>query len=181
MFGCRVKLWRAGRGRLRPVLGSEEGDPPQARIDDRGYVEPTDASRPLVRIPGLDGYWCELVAVGSPHADAAERLVPLISQLLDGEREALALAKQLASRYEEIELLYTIAEILGETTRVDHAAVTILEAVSTVVGARRASLYIHDESARVLRPIAAIGKPVAQLPPVPIDDRESVAARAYRH
>jgi sigma-B regulation protein RsbU (phosphoserine phosphatase) len=180
MFGCRVRLWRAGRGRLRPVLGSEEGDPPQARIDDHGFVEPTDPSRPLVRIPGLNGYWCELVAAGSPQADAAERLVPLIAQLLDSERETLALAKQLASRYEEIELLYTIAEVLGQTTRVDHAGETILQAVSTVVGARRASLYLHDESAKLLRPIASIGRPVAELPPVAIDDRDSVAAQAYR-
>jgi sigma-B regulation protein RsbU (phosphoserine phosphatase) len=180
MFGCRVRLWRAGRGRLRPVLGSEQADPPQARIDDRGFVEPTDPSRPLVRIPGLNGYWCELVAARSAQADAAERLVPLIAQLLDSERETLALAKQLASRYEEIELLYTIAEVLGQTTRVDHAAEPILRAVSTVVGARRASLYLHDESAKLLRPIASIGKGVAELPPVAIDDRDSVAAQAYR-
>jgi sigma-B regulation protein RsbU (phosphoserine phosphatase) len=180
MFGCRVRLWRAGRGRLRPVLGSEDGDPPEARIDDRGYVEPIDPARPLVRVPGLNGYWCELVPAGSPPPDAAERLVPLISQLLDSERETLALAKQLASRYEEIELLYTIAEVLGQTTRVDHAAETILEEVSTVVGARRASLFLHDEAAKVLRPIASIGKPVSELPPVPVDDRDSVAARAYR-
>ncbi len=180
MFDCRIRLWRAGRGRLRPVLGTEQVDPPEASIDDRGFVEPTDASRPLTRVPGLDGYWCELVPSGQPDPAVADRLVPLISQLLDAERETLALAKQLASRYEEIELLYTIAEILGQTTRVDEAAETILEAVSTVVGARRASLFLHDDAAQVLRPIASIGKPVAELPPVPVADRESVAAKAFR-
>jgi sigma-B regulation protein RsbU (phosphoserine phosphatase) len=39
---------------------------------------------------------------------------------------------------------------------------------------------LHDESAKLLRPIASIGKSVAELPPVAIDDRDSVAARAYR-
>ena len=180
MFGCRIRLWRAGRGRLRPVLGTEDVEPPTARVDDRGFVEPSDPTRSLARVPGLDAYWCELVYTGQPDPGVADQLVSLVSQLLDAERETLALAKQLASRYEEIELLYTIAEILGQTTRVDEAAETILDAVSTVVGARRASLFLHDDTAQVLRPIASIGKPVAELPPVPVADRESVAAMAFR-
>lgn len=180
LFGCRVRLWRSGRGRLRPVLGTEDADPPGVTLDDRGFVASTDADRPMVRIPGLNGYWCELVADGPIDPDTPDRLVPLVGQLLDGERETLALAKQLASRYEETELLYTLSEILGETTRIDQAAETILRAVSGVVGARRASLYLHDESAAVLRPMASIGKPVAELPPVRVDDRDSIAAQAFR-
>lgn len=179
MFGCRVRLWRAGRGRLRPVLGTEETEPPASRLDERGYVQPEDPERPLWRVPGLDGYWCELVD-GEEREHAAQQLVPLVSRLLDSERETLALAKQLASRYEEIELLYTIAEILGQTARIGEAAETILGAVSAVVGARRASLFLYDEEGAVLRPIASIGRRLAELPPVPVDDHRSIAARAFR-
>ncbi len=175
-----MRLWRSGRGRLRPVLGTEGSEPPAVALDEQGFVASTGADRPLVRVPGMNGYWCELVADGEMAPDTPERLIPLISQLLDGERETLALAKQLASRYEETELLYTLSEILGETTRIDRVAETILRAVSSVVGARRASLYLHDESAGMLRPMASIGKPVAELPPVRVDERDSVAARAFR-
>jgi sigma-B regulation protein RsbU (phosphoserine phosphatase) len=179
MFGCRLRLWRAGRGRLRPVLGTEDTDPPASRLDELGLVQPSDPARPLIRVPGLDGYWCELVD-GENREEAAEQLVPLVARLLDSERETLALAKQLASRYEEIELLYTIAEILGQTARIDEASETILRAVSAVVGARRASLFLYDETAGLLRPIASIGKPVAELAAVTVDDRRSIAARAFR-
>jgi len=179
MFGCRLRLWRAGRGRLRPVLGTEDTDPPAARLDELGLVQPNDPGRPLIRVPGLDGYWCELID-GEGHDRAAEQLVPLVARLLDSERETLALAKQLASRYEEIELLYTISEILGQTARIDEAAETILRAVSAVVGARRASLFLYDEAGEVLRPIASTGKPLAELAAVAVDDRRSIAARAFR-
>ncbi len=179
MFGCRLRLWRAGRGRLRPALGTEDVEPPAARVDDLGFVHPDDPGRPLVRVPGLDGYWCELVD-GEQHDRAIEQLVPLVARLLDSERETLALAKQLASRYEEIELLYTISEILGQTARIDEAADTLLRAVSAVVGARRASLFVYDEADAVLRPMASIGKPVVELAAVAVDDRQSIAARAFR-
>jgi len=118
LFGCRVRLWRSGRGRLRPVLGTEDGEPPGVTLDARGFVATTDSDRPLLRVPGMNGYWCELVADGEIPSETRDSLVPLIGQLLDGERETLALAKQLASRYEETELLYTLSEILGETTRI---------------------------------------------------------------
>jgi sigma-B regulation protein RsbU (phosphoserine phosphatase) len=180
MFGCRIRLWRAGRGRLRPVIGGEGVRPPRSRLDDRGLVEPDDAKRRLIHVPGLDGYWYEL-ANGEGDAVRAEAVLsPLIAQLLDVERETLALAKQLASRYEEIELLYTISEILGRTSRLDQASDTILHEVSAVVGARRASLFLHDEAAGVLRPMASIGKPVVELAPIRVADPESVAARAFR-
>lgn len=180
MFGCHIRLWRAGRGRLRPVLGGEDAQPPRSRLDDDGLVEPDDAHRRLIHIPGLQGYWYELADGGGNASRAEEVLTPLIAQLLDVERETLALAKQLASRYEEIELLYTISEILGRTSRLDQAAETILRAVSSVVGARRASLFLHDEAAKALRPMASIGKPVVELAPIRVSDPESVAARAFR-
>ena len=180
MTGCRLRLWRAGRGRLRPVLGTEHVDPPQVQIDEDGLVQPDDESRRLVNIPELDSYWYEIVETDGDREDLEATLTPLLTRLLASESETLALAKQLASRYEEIELLYTISEILGHTTRLEEAALIILREVSDVVGARRASLFVHDESAGLLRPVAAIAKPVEQLEPISVDDADSITARAFR-
>ncbi|MDH3456843.1 MAG: SpoIIE family protein phosphatase [Gemmatimonadota bacterium] len=180
MTGCRLRLWRAGRGRLRPVLGTEHVDPPRVRIDEAGLVQPADDGRWLINIPELNSYWYEIVETDGDREDLAETLTPLLTRLLASEGETLALAKQLASRYEEIELLYTISEILGHTTRLEEAAPIILREVSDVVGARRASLFVHDESAGLLRPVAAIAKPIEQLEPIPVADADSITARAFR-
>ena len=57
----------------------------------------------------------------------------------EAERQAGQVAAELSDRYEEIDLVYTISEILGHTVRLDEAARRILQEVATVVGARRAS------------------------------------------
>lgn len=180
MTGCRLRLWRAGRGLLRPVVGADDVEPPPVRLDARGMVQPVGEGRWLVNLPDLDSYWYEIVDADGRDADLERTLTPLLTGLLNTEGETLALAKQLASRYEEIELLYTISEILGHTTRLEAAAETILREVSDVVDARRASLFVHDASAHVLRPVAGIGKPVEELKPIPVDDPESITAEAFR-
>ncbi len=60
------------------------------------------------------------------------------------------------------------------------AAERIVREVSAVVGARRASLMVYDERAHELRNVAAEGFSVGDVPPVPIDDPRSVAARVFR-
>ncbi len=180
MTNCRLRLWRAGRGRLRPVVGNEHADPPPVELDERGLVRPVGTDRWLVNVPDLDSYWYEIVDAARHRTDLEETLTPLLTQLLQSEGETLALAKQLASRYEEIELLYTISEILGHTTRLDEAADTILQEVCDVVGARRGSLFVHDESGHVLRPVAGVGKPVEELKPIALDDANAITARTFR-
>jgi sigma-B regulation protein RsbU (phosphoserine phosphatase) len=161
-------------------LGTEDVEPPRVQIDDAGLVQPDDDRRWLINIPELDSYWYEIVDTDGDREELAATLTPLLTRLLASEGETLALAKQLASRYEEIELLYTITEILGRTTRLEEAALIILREVSDVVGSRRASLYVHDESAGLLRPVAAIAKPVEQLEPISVDDADSMTAQAFR-
>jgi len=180
MTNCRLRLWRAGRGRLRPVVGNEHAEPPEVELDEQGMVHPVDTDRWLVNVPDLESYWYEIVDAARHRTDLEETLTPLLTRLLESEGETLALAKQLASRYEEIELLYTISEILGHTTRLDQAAETILHEVSGVVGARRGSLFVHDESAQVLRPVAGIGRPVEELKPIAVNDPHAISARAFR-
>ncbi len=97
-----------------------------------------------------------------------------VVQLTDG------LAGELSDRYEEINLIYTISEILGHTTRLDEAAQRILREVSTVVKARRATLLMHDPEQQVLRLAAAQGMNPEDVDPIEVDDPYSVAARVFR-
>jgi sigma-B regulation protein RsbU (phosphoserine phosphatase) len=52
--------------------------------------------------------------------------------------------------------------------------------VSTVVGARRASIMVFDETTGTLRTVAARGFAPQGLSPVPVEDDCSIAARVYR-
>ena len=88
--------------------------------------------------------------------------------------------QQLHDRLEEIELLYTITETLGRTLGLAASARTIVREVATVVGARRASILVHDPEAGTLRPVAGWGIEVADLSPVMVEDPASVAARVFR-
>ena len=69
-------------------------------------------------------------------------LLPVVTQYLQSALEVEHAANELAERYEEINLLYTISEILGRTVALDEAAKTILIEVSETVGARRASVLV---------------------------------------
>ena len=73
-------------------------------------------------------------------------LLPVVTQYLQSALEVEHAANELAERYEEINLLYTISEILGRTVALDEAARTILIEVSETVGARRASVLVLDRA-----------------------------------
>ena len=104
------------------------------------------------------GFWLEVaLATEEESRAAAERVAPLVGALLDAERQRAFIAEELASRYEEIDLLYAISEILGQTVRLEEATQTIVREVSAVVGARRASIMVFDESSGALRTVAARG------------------------
>ncbi len=102
------------------------------------------------------------------------------SRLLRLDRQAQFLAEELASRYEEIDLLYTISEVLGHTARFEDAAGTILNAVADVVRAGRASIAMVDEERGVLRTIAARGFDPGLARDTPVDEPRSIAARVAR-
>ncbi len=98
----------------------------------------------LARIGDIEGFWLE-VDTGDEETSraAADRIVPVVSALLDTERQRGVIAEELANRYQEIDLLYAISEILGQTVRLEEATRTIVREVSTVVGAKRASIMVH--------------------------------------
>ena len=147
----------------------------------QGPVQTPTGPAWFVPVPEVDGFWLELADGEGEHPEqTSARVLPLVSALLVGERERAFVAEELASRYEEIDLLYAISEILGQTVRLDIAAQTIVREVSSVVGARRASIMVFDESAKLLRTVAARGFSAEGHEPIPVDDPESVAARVFR-
>lgn len=118
--------------------------------------------------------------MGGAGQDVATHVAPLLSQLLAEEQETLELVRQLHDRYEEIELLYTISETLGRTIGLEDACRTIVREVSAVVGARRASILVHDPAEDVLRPVAGWGVEVDAFQSIPVHDDASIAARVFR-
>jgi sigma-B regulation protein RsbU (phosphoserine phosphatase) len=100
--------------------------------------------------------------------------------MLEAARELEHGANELATRYEEINLLYTIGEILGRTVRLEEAAATILQEISETVGARLASILVHDRVTDTLQVVAAVGARADEAPPISIDDECSVSARVFR-
>jgi len=175
-----VRLWRFDGRRLRVAAG---GDPGWAAPIPRaaGLVPTPTGSVRLDPVPGVQGYWVE-TSVGDQGAteSVADLVRPIVAALVDAERQRAFLAEELASRYEEIDLLYAISEILGQTTRLDEAAQTIVREVSSVVGARRASIMVYDEATGMLRTVAARGFSSEHMSPISPEDEASVAARVFR-
>jgi len=175
-----VRLWRYdGRG-LKVAGGPDPGwAPPIPRAP--GLVPTPTGAVWLEAVDGVEGFWIEVDAGGEERSrEGAACAGPVLAALLDAERQRAFMAEELAERYEEIDLLYAISEILGRTVRLEEATQTIVREVSTVVGARRASIMVFDEAIGALRTVAARGFGVETLSPVAVDDDCSVAARVYR-
>ena len=177
----RVRLWRFDGRTLKPAAGGPDPGWTPAIPREAGPVPTPEGSAWLAPVDALEGFWVEVDAGGEERSRAAAgRVVPIVAAVLDTERQRGIMAEELAGRYREIDLLYSISEILGTTARLEEATRTIVREVSTVVGAKRASIMVVDEGSRVLRTVAARGFGVEGLAPVPVDDDCSVAARVYR-
>jgi sigma-B regulation protein RsbU (phosphoserine phosphatase) len=107
-------------------------------------------------------------------------LLPVVTHSLQSSLEVEHAARELAERYEEINLLYTISEILGRTVAMEAAAALILKEISETVGARRASILVHDPERDTLQPVATLGVAGAEVPVIAVSDECSVSARVYR-
>src|SRR5690606_19257480 len=93
--------------------------------------------------------------------------------------ESRFFGREIAERYEEITLLYTISEILGSVITLEGAARTILQEVTDTMGVERAALWIYEPEARELRLVAAVGGE-APSGPIPVDDAVSITAAVFR-
>jgi sigma-B regulation protein RsbU (phosphoserine phosphatase) len=110
----------------------------------------------------------------------AERATPAVDELERARHEIRLTAQALAESWEEINLLYSIGEILGRTVTLDEAAGTILSEISDTVGADLGAIYVHDASRGLLVPIAARGAAPKDIDAIPIDDEDAVAAHVFR-
>ncbi len=105
------------------------------------------------------------------------RLVPFVRRL---SRERDGAASELVERYEEINLLYAIGELLGGTTSVEGVADTLLRELAVTVGASRAVFLLTNRTDGTLRPIASLGVQASDYGPVSLDDSAHIAMRAFR-
>jgi sigma-B regulation protein RsbU (phosphoserine phosphatase) len=136
----------------------------------------------VVPIAGVAHEW--LVLSGPTETRLLDKharvLGPVCTQYRRARRDVDQAVNELAERYEEINLLYTIGEILGRTVKLDVAAKTILTEISETVGARSAAILVHDRESDILRAVAALGVDHRALPVVTSADLFSPAARAFR-
>lgn len=102
-----------------------------------------------------------------------------VRQALSYEREARSAARELSERYEEINLLYFISEILASVLSVPDAAHWILAEVADVLGARRASLWVFRTDDNALHLAAAVGEE-GLTGPIAADDPDSATAWVFR-
>ena len=153
---------------------------PTVRELDDGKLVPEASDRFLEAVEGVDGCWYEIADSERDPAELALQIGPIIASLLSRETATLRMAKALASRFEEVELIYTITETLGRTIQLNEAAQKIVEAVSEVVGSGRASILVYDPDTEELRAVAGVGPDVSTFEPIPVDDIFSIAAKVFR-
>src|SRR5690606_28806306 len=101
----------------------------------------------------------------------ADLLAHTLRMSVTYEREAQSAARELTERYEEINLLYSISEILASVLSLPEAATRILEEVADVLAARRASLWVYDDEDHRLHLAAAVGEE-GMSDPIAVDDAE---------
>ncbi len=105
------------------------------------------------------------------------RLLPVVRRIT---RERDGATRELAERYEEISLLYTIGEMLGSSTSVETVAGTLLREVAVTVGAPRAAALILNDDRSLLVPVATLGIVGTPYRSISVDDPHHIAARAFR-
>lgn len=190
-FGCGAVLWtQRGAGAPVEVAATSGGDvttpSPMILGDDSvpRWRETAVGRQVVIRLPGRTKAWLGLGPIPDDDQEALRWmgvLVPALSQMIQSQWEASRAADELAERYEEINLLYSISEIIGRTVTLEEAARTILKEVAETVGASYGALLVHDASSGLLRPVTTLKGDGAQPPiPIPIDDPISVSARVFR-
>ncbi|MEO5817675.1 MAG: GAF domain-containing SpoIIE family protein phosphatase [Gemmatimonadaceae bacterium] len=188
--GCDAAIWRRSEGAgstLKLVAGTPgaqrplsdwvpDGDEAHEQVTDRGLMI-------VVPIRGPRSAW---IALGPCPIERAELdrylkfLRPVLAQFLQNTMEVEHAANELAERYEEINLLYSISEILGRTVSLEEGAATILKEVSETVGAHLGAILVHDAATSSLQVIARTGGGSVPTAAIALDDPCSVSAHVFR-
>src|SRR5439155_27364305 len=182
LSGARLAVWHVDGRRVPPGAGAPDGDDWAPALEGRAAGHAADTPRGpawFEPVPDVDDMWLEVRDPG-PGARDATALAAIVGSVLAAERDAAQVAAELSERYEEIDLIYTISEILGQTIRLDEAADRILREVAGVVRARRATLLVHDRDRGLLRIVATQGMDAPDIEPIEVDDPCSVAAPVFR-
>lgn len=184
---CEAAVWTQAEGQAKPSVlarSSSAAEVPDVFPEETGTpVRAHDGKMLVNRLTGPRRVWLVLgdCQEGSEVQERHVKLLtPVVEQFMRSSLEVEHAAMELAERYEEINLLYTIGEILGRTVTLEDAAATILTEISETVGARHASILVHEPSTNVLHAVAALGIPASQIKPISVDDPISVSARVFR-
>ncbi len=188
--GCAAALWDGAAGPWRRLAATAEPAAPDdpaalaaaAPRAGRGTAGTGPGAVLLAAVPGAPGTWLAVgpCGAGAPLDAHADLLLSLVARQVQSAAEVEQAAQELSERYEEINLLYTISEILGRAVRLEETAGTILTEVSETVGARRAAIFVHDRVTDTLGAVAALGAEADALPPVRADDPHTLTARVFR-
>ena len=186
--GCECSVWTRGANGTLAWEAATNRPPPPATLpstsDGLVRLETPDGPALIAAIPGPRRAWLVVgpAAGATPFASLETHLrflLPLVGGFLQSTLEVEHAANELAERYEEINLLYTISEILGRTVSLEEATGRILTEISETVGARKAAVLVHDVTSASLVAVAALGVPASEVPPIALDDN-SVSAEVFR-
>lgn len=173
-------MWRTSPTGVRLVAGEPPAGVPKTLR--AGHTRTSEGVSWFEPVPGPpEGLWLE--GRNGDDRVVRERLsfvVPVLQALLASVQDARHWGRELERRDEEIALLYTISDILGQTIDPQEAARIILLAVSEVVGARRASILGVDRERRYLQPLATRGFTLDEQRRLEVTDERSIAARVFR-
>lgn len=164
-FGVDVWCWLHDNGAWKivastsPPLQSEPGS--TARAIRAPYVAPIT------------------LEIGGGSEAQLEFLTDVATRELRHRAETRLFGREIADRYEEITLLYTISEILASVLSLEEATRTILAEIVDTLGVQRAALWLHDPESNSLKLAAAVGDEVQQQP-IPVEEVASITATVFR-
>ena len=157
-----ARVWRRAGASWLPAAGPPAGSgPPACAAEVPGF--------PL-RVELADG---------GDAAAAAEFLGSTLARTTRHDEEMRSFSREIAERYEEITLLYSISEILGSIISLADASRTILAEVASILTAKRAALWVYEEESRTLR-LTAVEGAAGQTAPIDVDDPCSLTAAVFR-
>jgi sigma-B regulation protein RsbU (phosphoserine phosphatase) len=183
---CEAAVWLDSATGPPRAEARTKGAPTIKRVLDA--VEPVadviDGQKILLAlVPGPRAAWLAVGPCDNPGTSLQSLfnfLLPVVTQYIQSGLEVEHAANELAERYEEINLLYSISEILGRAVTLDETARTILGEISSTVGARRGAILVHDRVSEALNPVAVLGADMAVVKPIPLADETTVSARVFK-
>lgn len=163
------------------VLAGEMGAADQVLYQsvgaEHGETPPTFST--IVPHPGAELELQVLAATGGATEAVSAALTPALAQGFVHTREIDFFTTELAERFEEINLLYSISETLGSTLDMDTGAAMILGEVRDVMGAKRGSLWVHESADDELHLAAEVGDDGRSGPLSP-DDPDTITSMVFR-